>query len=55
MENPHKDQLKIKSSKLYQITSKKKKATKQMDLGTMHHSFCKKNWTNYAYWEGNNL
>jgi CO dehydrogenase nickel-insertion accessory protein CooC1 len=43
MENPHKDQLKIKSSKLYQITSKKKKATKQMDLGTMHHSFCKKN------------
>jgi len=38
MENPHKDQLKIKSSKLYQITSIKE-AMKQMDLRTMQHSF----------------
>jgi len=53
MENPHKDQLKIKSSKLYQITSIKE-AMKQMDLRTMQHSFWK-NWTNHVYWEQNNL
>jgi hypothetical protein len=38
MENPHKDQLEIKSSKLYQIINIKK-AVKHMDLRTMHHSF----------------
>jgi hypothetical protein len=37
MENQHKDQLNINSSKLYETTSIKK-AMKQMDPRTMHYS-----------------
>jgi len=52
MENQHKDQLNINSSKLYEITCIKK-AMKQTDPSTTHHSetllrHCWKNWTNHA-------
>jgi len=42
MENPHKDQLKIKSSKLYQITSKKKKLRNRWISGQCTTVFVKK-------------
>lgn len=54
MENPHEDQLKIKSSKLLSNYKYIKKLRSRWISGQCIIVF-EKNWTNHAYWEGNNL